>query len=127
MADKEPWIITIIFYYLAIGTLLPWNFFINVNGYWMYKFRTVSNGTTDNITLSSELNPLQLEFMSDLAKYFWFCSITHLMTIICPYFSAAMIPNVTFLILNGIIGHRFNMARRLYFTFKILNLTFINS
>lgn len=70
MADKEPWIITIIFYYLAIGTLLPWNFFINVNGYWMYKFRTVSNGTTDNITLSSELNPLQLEFMSDLAKYF---------------------------------------------------------
>ena len=70
MAVKEPFIITIIFYYLAIGTLLPWNFFINVNGYWMYKFRTVSNGTTDNITLSSELNPLQLEFMSDLAKYF---------------------------------------------------------
>ena len=86
-----------IFYYMAIGTLIPWNFFINVNGYWMYKFRTVSNHTEEeNVSMSmtgTEKNALQIEFTSDLAI-------------------AAMIPNVTFLVLNGIIGHRFKMAPR---------------
>ena len=38
-----------IFFYLSVGMLLPWNFFINVNGYWMYKFRTL-NATDLNIT-----------------------------------------------------------------------------
>jgi hypothetical protein len=35
----------IVFYWLGIGTLLPWNFFITVNDYWNYKLRTVDNGT----------------------------------------------------------------------------------
>ena len=82
---------------MAIGTLIPWNFFINVNGYWMYKFRTVSNQTEEeDVSMSmpgTEKNALQIEFTSDLAI-------------------AAMIPNVTFLVLNGIIGHRFKMAPR---------------
>ena len=41
--EQSSRLITFIFYYLAIGTLLPWNFFINVSDYWMYKFRTVRN------------------------------------------------------------------------------------
>ena len=91
--SSESCIISIIFYYIAIGTLLPWNFFINVNGYWLYKFRTVNNNNGTQAALSGELNPLQMEFMSDLAN-------------------AAMIPNVTFLTLNGIFGHRFPMKKR---------------
>ena len=31
----------IIFYWLGIGTLLPWNFFISVPGYWNAKWETV--------------------------------------------------------------------------------------
>ena len=89
----ENCVISVIFYYLAIGTLLPWNFFINSNGYWMYKFRTVSQNGTNTTSLSENLNSLQLEFMSDLAN-------------------AAMIPNVTFLVLNGIMGHKFKMRNR---------------
>ena len=92
---QDSCLVLIIFYYMAIGTLIPWNFFINVNGYWMYKFRTVSNQTEEQelpIT-GAEKNALQIEFTSDLAI-------------------AAMIPNVTFLVLNGIIGHRFKMAPR---------------
>ena len=85
-------LVLLIFYYMAIGTLIPWNFFINVNGYWMYKFRTVSNQTVEQ-DVGEEKNALQIEFTSDLAI-------------------AAMIPNVTFLVLNGIIGHRFKMAPR---------------
>ena len=97
---QDSGLILAIFYYMSIGTLIPWNFFINVNGYWMYKFRTVSNHTLEmsNRTvemsgLGSGKNFLQLEFTSDLAI-------------------AAMIPNVTFLVLNGIVGHRFKMAPR---------------
>ena len=29
------------FYWLGIGTLLPWNFFISVPGYWQTKWETV--------------------------------------------------------------------------------------
>ena len=92
---QDSCIVLIIFYYMAIGTLIPWNFFINVNGYWMYKFRTVSNKTEleDLSVGAAEKNALQIEFTSDLAI-------------------AAMIPNVTFLVLNGIVGHRFRMAPR---------------
>jgi len=86
-------LVTCLFYYMAIGTLLPWNFFINVNGYWMYKFRTV-NGSSSNTNSSVDTkNELQIEFTSDLAV-------------------AAMIPNVTFLILNGLFGHRFKTTPR---------------
>ena len=100
--------ISVIFYYLAIGTLLPWNFFINSNGYWMYKFRTVSqNGSNTTTSLSENLNSLQLEFMSDLAN-------------------AAMIPNVTFLVLNGIMGHRFKMKNRFESHFLNLKVFFEN-
>ena len=35
-------LVYLMFFYLSVGMLLPWNFFINVNGYWMYKFRTVN-------------------------------------------------------------------------------------
>ena len=90
---KDPYnLVTILFYYMAIGTLLPWNFFINVNGYWMYKFRTVNSSTLET-NVTDVKNDLQLEFTSDLAV-------------------AAMIPNVTFLILNGLFGHRFKTTPR---------------
>lgn len=39
-----------IFFYLSVGMLLPWNFFINVNGYWMFKFRTVNETIEGNNT-----------------------------------------------------------------------------
>ena len=84
-------LVMVMFYYLAIGMLLPWNFFINVNGYWMHKFRTVNSTIVNNTTDTK--NELQLEFTSDLAV-------------------AAMIPNVPFLILNGLFGHRFKTTPR---------------
>ena len=40
-------LVYLMFFYLSVGMLLPWNFFINVNGYWMHKFRTV-NATSNN-------------------------------------------------------------------------------
>ena len=34
-------LVYVIFVWLGIGTLLPWNFFIALNSYWDYKYRTV--------------------------------------------------------------------------------------
>ena len=98
-----------LFYYLAVGTLLPWNFFINVNGYWMYKFRTVngSDATISEITAKEpEKNDLQLQFTSELAI-------------------AAMVPNVSFLILNGLFGHRFKTTPRLLCSLCVVVALFI--
>lgn len=84
-------VVFLIFLYLSIGMLLPWNFFINVSGYWNYKLRTV-NVTSNSTDIGN--NPLQLEFAADLAI-------------------AAMVPVVTMLVFNGLIGHKFRMFPRL--------------
>ena len=109
---KDPYNFVLgLMYYLAIGTLLPWNFFINVNGYWMYKFRTIANNTTpspfsnQSSLLGGVKNTLQLEFTSDLAI-------------------AAMVPNVTFLVLNGLFGHRFRTTPRLIWSLALVILLF---
>lgn len=41
-------LIYLIFGWLGIGTLLPWNMFITVNAYWDDKWKTVSNSTIVN-------------------------------------------------------------------------------
>lgn len=40
--DKKNFVY-IMFYWLGIGTLLPWNFFISVSEYWKYKWRTLDD------------------------------------------------------------------------------------
>ena len=44
-------LIYLIFGWLGIGTLLPWNMFITVNAYWDDKWKTVivSDGTLTNV------------------------------------------------------------------------------
>lgn len=117
-APKDPYkLVYIIFYWLGIGSLLPWNFFIAVNEYWMFKFRD----TTRNETLDSEdddvhkgnstgyeLSPLQLKWASYLSI-------------------ASMIPNVFFLLLNAVYGHRFKTQPRLLAALIIVIVLFIFS
>jgi len=111
---KDPYnVVFILFYFMSIGTLLPWNFFITVSGYWMYKFRTVDkhNVTQSQIVTSYSVesdgkNDLQIQFASDLAV-------------------AAQIPNVTVLILNGLFGHRFRTTPRLLVSLVFVVLLFL--
>ena len=46
----------IIFYWLGIGTLLPWNFFISVSEYWKTKWHTVELDSQVNITTVGDDN-----------------------------------------------------------------------
>jgi len=73
-------LVYIIFGWLGVGTLLPWNFFITVNDYWKDKFdhnEEVQNDWGPNMSMAS------------------------------------MIPNVTFLLLNAVFGHRLKTTPRL--------------
>jgi len=113
-----------IFFWLGIGTLLPWNMFITVVAYWDWKFRTVefSGGSP---------NTLMLEAVEETAEGSGFdeggddlaAGITNstldmskndLQKAWGGYLAvASMIPNVTFLILNGFFGHKFKTQPRL--------------
>ncbi len=44
---------SIVFAYLGMCTMLPWNFLISITAFWNYKFRAVENITYDLVTNSS--------------------------------------------------------------------------
>jgi len=113
-------LVYIIFYWLGIGTLLPWNMFITVVAYWNCKFHTVEDPAIETmVVLGDETeapecgseggppNDLQKAWGGYLAV-------------------ASMVPNVTFLILNGVVGHKFRTLPRLLISlvFVILSFTF---
>ncbi|XP_031624259.1 equilibrative nucleoside transporter 1 [Contarinia nasturtii] len=88
----------IVFYLLGMTTLLPWNFFITAEDYWMFKFRNVTSN-------SSEITPIQATFTSDLT------------------FSAS-IPSTMFLILNAIYGHKFRLHLRMVGSLVVILIFF---
>lgn len=119
-----------IFYLLGLGSLLPWNFFITANDYWMYKLRDVNDTvpassvtpspnvwigtvTSDPNSTSSTLCPktgeltnLQSLFMNSLA--------------IC-----AMLPNVIFQFLNTLLQKRIPQNVRILSTLGLMILLFV--
>ncbi len=98
-------IVYVIFFWLGIGTLLPWNFFITVSGYWDYKYR---NTTLDNQIIMAESSVANASEQTtaiprnDMQKQ-WGSQLS----------VAAMVPNVTFLLLNAAFGHHFKTTPRL--------------
>jgi solute carrier family 29 (equilibrative nucleoside transporter), member 1/2/3 len=89
----------IVFYLLGISTLLPWNFFITAEDYWLYKFRNVTSTNMDALT------PRQIEFQSDLSV-------------------ASAVPSTIFLILNAFIGYRFPLKYRMIISLVVTLVLF---
>ncbi|XP_076252806.1 equilibrative nucleoside transporter 1 [Rhynchophorus ferrugineus] len=84
----------LIFYLLGVVTILPWNFYVTANDYWMYKFRDVHS---QNLTTASEVKnktQLQAEFTSYISV-------------------ASAVPSLLFLILNTAISHRVSLNKRI--------------
>jgi len=106
-------LVYVVFVMLGIGTLLPWNFFITVHSYWMFKFRdttpmvaataatpsddsnqTLTGAAEDKLAHGDSMNSMQLSWGPQLSV-------------------ASMVPNVTILLLNAVFGHRFRTQPRL--------------
>ena len=109
-ADKFN-LIYMVFFSLGLSTLLPWNFFISLNGFWDYKFRntTALNPYLNLIHIPTEdehSTPLQQQFTSYLAI-------------------ASNIPNAAFVILNALYGQKFSLNQRVSFALTGINILFI--
>ncbi|GIY60233.1 hypothetical protein CEXT_562471 [Caerostris extrusa] len=83
-------IVYLTFGLLGIGTLLPWNFFITANDYWMYKFRSVVNTSCVG---NHDKSNLQAAFTSYMAL-------------------SNNVPYVSFLIICTLFANRFSKLFR---------------
>jgi len=102
-------LIYLIFGWLGIGTLLPWNMFITVSAYWDDKWKTVEGVDTGTLTNANatlgDKNEVQISWNSNMAM-------------------ASMVPNVTFLLLNASFGHHFKTTPRLLISLIFVILLF---
>lgn len=101
----------IIFYFLGMTTLLPWNFFITADDYWMYKFRDVNATEPTTMFLNSSVGiagrtPLQKSFTAYLSV-------------------ASTVPSTVFLILNSVLSHKISLHARMLGSFVIILLLFV--
>ncbi|XP_037902470.1 equilibrative nucleoside transporter 3 [Hermetia illucens] len=90
----------IIFYLLGVTTVLPWNFFLTAEEYWIFKFHNV----TDNST--TVLTPIQRTITSDLTV-------------------AGSIPGTAFLIINALVSHLIPLKLRMIGSMVMMLLFFI--
>ncbi|XP_077286819.1 equilibrative nucleoside transporter 1 [Arctopsyche grandis] len=91
-----------LFYLYGITSMMPWNFFVTANDYWMYKFRDV---TPHNGTISIGKTSFQAEFTSYLNI-------------------AASIPSTICLIFNMFISHLIPLNIRIISSLSIITLFF---
>lgn len=89
----------IVFYFLGMTSILPWNFIMMAEEYWLFKFRNVTaNGT--------ELTPRQMEMQADLSM-------------------SSAIPSTTFLILNAMLGYRVPLKCRMIGSYIVMTILMI--
>lgn len=90
-------------YLFGITSLLPWNFFIQANDYWMYKFRNVSIPFDP---AAEDKTSLQTIFSSYLAI-------------------ASKVPYVCFLLVNAYVSVRFPPSKRIQWPLMGMILLFL--
>ncbi|GIY39150.1 equilibrative nucleoside transporter 3 [Caerostris darwini] len=84
-------IVRLTMYLFGITSLLPWNFFIQANDYWMYRFRNVS----------APFDPVSEDK-------------TNLQTIFSSYLAiASKVPYVIFLLVNAYVSNKFQPSKRI--------------
>ncbi|ERL93828.1 hypothetical protein D910_11114 [Dendroctonus ponderosae] len=85
----------VIFYILGVVTLLPWNFYVTANDYWMYKFRDtrIHNNSVTGSQLMNKTT-LQAEFTSYVTV-------------------ASAVPSLLFLIVNITISQKVSANKRI--------------
>jgi len=114
----------IIFYWLGVGTLLPWNMFISVFGYWMDKYDTPSDSSASLDEGSGmDVGPQELKCETNSTEGGGPNELQETWIGFLPV--ASMVPNVTFLLLNAVFGHHFRTQPRLIVSLIMVIISFI--
>lgn len=87
-----------VFYLFGMNIALPWNFFMNADNYWLYKFRNVTSNST-------VITPMQATFTSD-------------------FNFASAFPSMIVLILHSMYGHKFRLHVRMMVSLLIIQVVF---
>lgn len=87
-----------VFYLFGMNIALPWNFFMNADDYWLYKFRNVTGN-------SSVITPMQATFTSD-------------------FNFASAFPSMIVLILHSMYGHKFRLHVRMMVSLLVILVVF---
>lgn len=99
--------------------------FITVVAYWNYKFRTLETDAGSDLLLASTVTDEDGGLVEAAAPCEGYCP-NELQKAWGGYLAvASMVPNVTFLILNGVVGHRFRTLPRLVISLIFVILSFI--
>ena len=96
-----------IFFLMGLSTLLPWNFFISLTGFWDYRFRNVS---AESYVMRLEDEAPKTELQNQFTSYLAI---------------ASNIPNALFVILNALYGQRFALRRRITLSLSGVIVLFI--
>ena len=111
-----------VFFSLGLSTLLPWNFFISLNGFWDYKFRNVSGDGANKVPAWDDPSTswiIHIPTDSDQPE-------TELQQQFTSYLAiASNIPNALFVILNAVYGQKFSLNQRVSFALVGINIFFI--
>lgn len=86
----------IVFYFLGMTSILPWNFILMAQDYWLHKFRNISANNSDILT------PRQEELQADLSM-------------------SSAIPSTIFLILNVMFGYKIKLKYRMIGSYAIMS------
>ena len=67
---------SVVFFYLGMCTMLPWNFLISISAFWNYKFRQIGNDTgwvneNETILLMSSNNPIPVPIIKPTDMQVW--------------------------------------------------------
>ncbi|XP_048732336.2 equilibrative nucleoside transporter 1-like [Ostrea edulis] len=92
----------IVFYFLGIGSLLPWNFFITANKYFQYKLRNITLPWDDGYFKTD----LQFNFESSITI-------------------ASTVPNVLFNFITAILASRIPLKGRMVFSNVTVVVVFV--
>lgn len=87
----------IVFYFLGMTSILPWNFILMAEEYWLHKFRNVSSNNSDILT------PRQAEMQADLSM-------------------SSAIPSTIFLILNAMYGYKIRLKYRMIGSYAMMSI-----
>ena len=108
------WIIfSIIFFYLGMCTMLPWNFLISISAFWNYKFRQIGNETLNETFLIN--NPVPVPIIKPTDMQVSFPSYVAI---------ASNVPGAITTLLHSGFGQRVSVSTRMGWALSLLFVAF---